>query len=237
MSRTTVLVVDDDPLILRLVSVNLKASHYDVLLASDGESAIEIVGKQMPDLILLDIIMPGIDGDEVCRQIREWSAAPIIVISAKEKMADKVRLLDLGVDDYLTKPFGVEELLARVRAVLRRKLHSETDAVHTTSTFTAGNLEINFATQRVTVSGKDVHLTPIEYDILMQLALNVDKVLTHKFLLDKVWGGGFWDSRTYLRVYIRRLRRKIEPNARNPEYILTRTGVGYCLQSTPPEVN
>ncbi len=230
MSRITVLVVDDDPLILRLISANLKASKYNVLIAADGESALKMMDENLPDLVLLDIMIPGIDGIEVCQRIREWSEVAIIVISAKERMSSKVQLLDLGADDYIVKPFGVEELLARVRAVLRRKGNLN-DGVANIPTFATGDIEVNFVTQQVTVDGKGIHLTPIEYDLLKHFALNSDKVLTHRYLLEKVWGGGFWDAKTYLRVYVRRLRHKIETDAHNPRYILTTPGVGYFLQS------
>ncbi len=230
MSKATVLVVDDDPLIRRLIEANLRTDNsYNVLLATDGESALRLMSMHLPDIVLLDLMMPVIDGIEVCRQIREWSDAAIIVISAKERLEDKVQLLDIGADDYLTKPFGVDELLARMRAVLRRKKDSS-EHDFKAPVFSTGHLKVNFANQRVEVKGKPIHLTPIEYDVLKQFTLNPDKVLTHKYLLEKVWGGSYWDSKEYLRVYVRRLRHKIEEDAHNPQYILTKSGVGYCLQ-------
>ncbi len=236
MSKATVLVVDDDSLILRLINANLKTDNsYNVLLATDGESALKLMSMNQPDIVLLDLMMPVIDGAQVCRQIREWSSAAIIIISAIERIENKVQLLDIGADDYITKPFGVDELLARMRAVLRRKKDS-TEHYHSTPVFSTGYLQVNFANQRVEVKGKTIHLTPIEYDLLKQFTLNPDKVLTHKYLLEKVWGGGRWDAKEYLRVYVRRLRHKIEDNVHNPQYILTKSGVGYCLQRVPSDL-
>lgn len=224
------LVVDDDPLMQRLIGANLKASGYKVLSAYDGESAMDLMAQKMPDLVVLDIMIPGIDGKEICHRIRQWSSVPIIMVSAKTGLSDKVTLLDMGADDYLTKPFAVEELLARIRTALRRKIESRAPA----ETFISGDLQINFANRNVTVVGKHVSLTPTEYDLLSTLALNADKVMTHHQLIALVWGDADPSGTENLRACIRRLRRKIETDPANPIYIRSETGVGYYLQTRDP---
>ena len=230
MKDTTILVVDDDPVIVKFVSANLKARGFNVVTAEDGESSIKVAEQTLPDLIILDIMMPGMDGIEVCRRIREWSKVPIIMLTAKNELNDKVELLNLGADDYITKPFGIEELLARVRAILRRKAGSGTsDAV----VFINDDLEINFAERWVSVVGKQIDLSPTEYDLLRELAQNAGKVLTHQMLLSRVWGSEYGNETEYLRVYIGRLRGKLEADPKKPKHILTKSGVGYCLQKLP----
>ena len=226
MNKIHILVVDDDPAILRLVCTNLKARGYKVSTAVDGEDALEAVEKDFVDLIILDLMMPKLDGVEVCRRIREWSSVPIVVLSARGDEKDKVKCLELGADDYLTKPFGIAELMARIKTALR---HSETSraAAATPSTFTCGDLEINFAMRRVTVGGKEVKLTPTEYSLLQHLAVNQNKVLTHNMLLQSVWGNEYSSEKEYLRVFIGRLRKKLEPDPEKPKYIQTVPGVGY----------
>ncbi len=185
---------------------------------------------ELPDLVILDIMMPKMDGFEVCRRLREWSQIPTIMLSARGDETDKVKCLDLGADDYLTKPFGTRELLARVRAVLRR-----TEATKTVSTpplFTSGDLRISFAQRQVTVAGKEVKLTPTEYSLLQEFVLNAGKTLTHSYLLDRVWGPEYRDEREYLHVFVHRLRTKLEPDATNPKYIMTVPGVGYRFRDT-----
>ena len=172
--------------------------------------------------------MPKLDGVEVCRRIREWSNIPIIILSARGDEKDKVKCLDLGADDYLTKPFGIAELMARIKTALRHSDASRAAPAHP-STFTCGDLEINFAMRRVTVGGTEVALTPTEYSVLQHLAVNVDKVLTHNMLLQRVWGNEYSSEKEYLRVFIGRLRKKLEPNPKNPKYIQTVPGVGYHL--------
>ncbi len=231
MNNTRVLLVDDDPVILKFVGANLKARNFDVTTAEDGESALKAMEQTLPDLVILDIMMPGMDGVEVCRRIREWSRVPVIMLTAKNELNDKVTLLNLGADDYITKPFGIEELLARVRAVLRRKSGAN---IPDTATFVSDDLQINFAERLVTVDSRAVNLSPTEYDLLRELAQNVGKVLTHQMLLSRVWGAEYGNETEYLRVYVGRLRSKIESDPKNPKHILTKTGVGYHLLKHPP---
>ncbi len=225
MGKTHILVVDDDLSISRLLCANLKARGYEVTAVLDGEEALDVVEREFVDLIILDIMMPKMDGVEVCRRVREWSKVPIIMLSARGGEMDKVNCLELGADDYLTKPFGVAELVARVNNALR---HSDTArATPVQSTFSCGDIEINFPARRVTVGGNEVRLTPTEFSLLQQLAVNVDKVLTHRMLLQRVWGEEYYAEKEYLRVFIGRLRKKIELDPENPKYIITIPGVGY----------
>lgn len=227
MDKKHILVVDDDPAILKLLCTNLKTRGYSVSSAADGEDAIRIVEGEVVDLIILDIMMPRLDGVEVCRRVRGWSEVPIIVLSARGDENDKVRCLELGADDYLTKPFGIAELMARVKTALRRSNGFSTSASQ--ASFHSGELEINFAMRHVAVGDREVNLTPTEFNVLQYLALNSDKVLTHSMILQSVWGGEYSSEREYLRVFIRRLRKKIEPNPREPRYLKTLPGVGYYL--------
>ena len=231
MHRLRVLVVDDDPAIIKLIRASLKNEDWDILTAMGGAEALEIVERETLDLVILDILMPKIDGFEVCRRLREWSQIPIIMLSAKSDASDKVRCLNIGADDYITKPFALDELIARVKSVLRRT--EAATAVPTQPSFTSGDLEINFVERRVTVAGNEVRLTPTEYSLLQELALNVGKVFTHSDLLKKVWGLEYGQEREYLRVFIGRLRAKLEPDPANPRYITTVPGVGYKFQATP----
>jgi two-component system KDP operon response regulator KdpE len=226
MKKPRVLVVDDEPETVKYVSTNLRVRGYEVLTAADGQSALQEFDRSLIDLIILDIMMPGPDGFEVCRAIRRQSDVPIIMLSARGQEKDIVHALDLGADDYLTKPFGVEEMLARVRAALRR----------TTPTGSAGrapltidDLTIDFNSRKVSVQDSEVRLTPTEYDLLAHLAINAGRVLTHRSLLQGVWGPEYGDETEYLWAYIRRLRRKLEPDPSNPRYILTQPGVGYSF--------
>jgi DNA-binding response OmpR family regulator len=226
MKRRQILVVDDEPEAVKYVSANLRARGYDVLTAGDGRTALKTFRESVVDLVILDIMMPGPDGFEVCQTVRQRSDVPIIILSARGQEQDIVRALDLGADDYLTKPFGVEEMLARVQAVLRR-------AAQTTSIprppLIVGDLKIDFACRRITVCGSEVQLTPTEYDLLAHLATNAGRVLTHRCLLQSVWGPEYNDEKEYLWAYVRRLRRKVEPDPSNPCYILTQPGVGYSF--------
>jgi two-component system KDP operon response regulator KdpE len=230
MERPRVLVVDDEPETLKYVSINLRARGYDVLTAEEGRTALNVFSESVVDLVILDIMMPGPDGFEVCRAIRRRSGVPIIMLSARGQENDIVRALDLGADDYLTKPFGVEEMLARVRAALRRIPQT---GVTPRPPLVMGDLEISFAARRVTVRGSEVQLTPTEYDLLVHLAINAGRVLTHRALLQAVWGPEYGDETEYLWTYIRRLRRKVEPDPSNPRYILTQPGVGYSFVAPP----
>lgn len=228
MDKTHILVVDDDPAILRLLCTNLKARGYEVTTAIDGEESLKAVERNSVDLIVLDIMMPKLDGVEVCRRIREWSSVPIIVLSARGDEKDKVRCLELGADDYLTKPFGIAELMARIKTALRHYDASRA-ASPQTPTFTCEDLEINFALRRVTLCGTEVKLTPTEFSVLQQLAVNANKVLTHTMLLQTVWGNEYRSEKEYLRVFIGRLRKKIELDPQHPKHIITVPGVGYHL--------
>ena len=225
MNKTRILVVDDELSIIKFLRANLESKGYEVLTAINGAEALQTFEMELPDLVILDIMMPKMDGFEVCRRLREWSQTPIIMLSARGDESDKVKCLDLGADDYITKPFGKDELIARVRAVTRR---TETAAsMPTQPSFTSGDLEISFAQRRVTVAGKEVKLTPTEYTLLQEFVLNAGKVLTHTHLLNKVWGPEYSEEREYLHVFVRRLRAKLEPAPTNPRYIVTVPGVGY----------
>jgi two-component system KDP operon response regulator KdpE len=222
-----ILVVDDEPRVVRLVSEVLKAVGYQVVAASNGKAAIEMVALEQPDLVLLDILLPqGPGGYEVCRRIREFSATPVIMLTAKAQEADILQGFDVGADDYLTKPFSAKELVARVGAVLRRAQQPEEIV---TATLTCGELEINFARHTVEVRGEQLSLTRTEYALLRQLALHVNRIMLHQDLLMNVWGTEYRDDIDYLRAYIHYLRRKLEADPKNPRYILTSPGVGYML--------
>jgi two-component system, OmpR family, KDP operon response regulator KdpE len=224
-NKPVILVVDDEPQILRVMRASLPARGYEVRTASDGDEALDEIGKQMPDIIILDLVMPGMSGLEVCRRVREFSAVPVIVLSAKGSESDKVAALDLGADDYVTKPFGMDELLARVRAVMRRQPASEAGA----SVLEVGDVRIDSDERRVIVAGKEFKLTPKEFDVLKYLACNAGKVVTHRKLLQSVWGWQSSEQTEYLRVVVNQLRRKIEPDPQHPRYILTEPWVGYRL--------
>jgi two-component system KDP operon response regulator KdpE len=220
----TALIIDDEPQIRRALRAGLERNGYMVWLAASGEDGLDTAALHPPDIVILDLAMPGIDGLEVCRQLREWTKVPILVLSVREGEADKIAALDLGADDYLTKPFSLEELLARMRAVLRRaSAEQEPDAPQ----FSAGDLRIDFAHRRVTLSGQELHLTPTEYELLRYMALNPDRVLTHRQLLTKVWGAEYADDTHTLRVHIANLRNKIEPDPTRPQLLHTEPRIGY----------
>ncbi len=223
MKKTRVLIVDDEPETLKYVGANLRARGYDVVTASDGTEALKKAEEDVFDLVLLDITMPGPDGFAVCQALRRQSTVPIIMLSARGQEKDKVRALDLGADDYITKPFGVDELMARVRSVLRRSQQEVT----TGEVLAVGDLVINFAQRKVTRGGEEIRLTPTEYELLVQLARSAGRVLTHPILLQRVWGPEYGEETDYLWAYMRRLRRKIEPDPEHPRYLLTEPGVGY----------
>lgn len=229
MRKTRILVVDDDIGVLKSVRANLQAKDCEMLLAMDGIEALQIIEREFPDLIILDIMMPGMDGFEVCRQVREWSKIPIIMLSARHDVEEKARCLNSGADDYITKPFGVNELIARVRAILRRT--QETGTVLNTPSFTSGSLKINFVGRQVTVGGNEVKLTPTEYSLLQELVLGAGKVFSHATLLGRVWGPEYAEEREYLRVFIGRLRKEIEEDPSKPKHIITIPGVGYRFQT------
>ena len=225
--KTRILVVDDEPRYVWAVKVNLEARGYEVLVARDGQTAIELAASEEPDLIVLDIRMPSLDGYEACQRIREFSAVPIIMLTALAEDADKVKGLDIGADDYVTKPFSAAELLARVRATLRRVELSERK--DPSPVFEAGDLRVYLAQQRVFVYGQEVDLTPTEYRLLCELVKQAGRVLVPEHLLEKVWGMGYEGENRLLRQAVHRLRRKIETDPRNPQYIQTRSGIGYVF--------
>lgn len=227
MDKTHILVVDDDPAILRLLSTNLKARGYHITTATNGEESLEAVQKNIIDLIILDIMMPKLDGVEVCRRIREWSLVPIIILSAKGDEKDKVKCLELGADDYLTKPFGISELMARIKTAFRHCGDPKVNPAQ--ANFSCGDLEINFAMRRVTVRDEEIVLTPTEFSLLQHLAVNSNKVLTHNMILQSVWGNEYSTEKEYLRVFVGRLRKKLEPDPKRPQYIMTVPGVGYHI--------
>ncbi len=224
MSRKPkVLVVDDEPKIRMFIRANLEARGYEVHMAKDGVEAVDAAARVLPDVIVLDVNMPRMDGIEACRRIREWGNMPIIILGVREGEQDKVKALDEGADDYVTKPFGIEELLARIRVALR---HS-TEAAPETPVFVAGDLEIDLSKHIVKRRGEIVKLTRTEYELLAYLAANHDKVLTHRELLHSVWGPEYGDEAEYVRTFIRQLRRKIEDNPATPRFILTESRIGY----------
>src|SRR5947209_12851659 len=232
--KTTIVTADDDPQLLRLVARNLQLEDYEVLTASDGKQALEQVENHTPDLVLLDVMMPKMDGFTVCQRIREFSNVPIIIITARGQDQDKVRGLDMGADDYLTKPFSVDELLARVRAVLRRAQFTANEQAHILrTTISVSDLVVDYAQHLVTMAGQEVPLTPIEYRILAYLAQNVGRVVTQDLLLEHVWGSEYLGESHMLQVNINRLRRKIEADPMHPRYLLTKVGVGYLLAAQP----
>jgi two-component system KDP operon response regulator KdpE len=227
-NKQAVLVVDDDPRLLRLVRVNLEKAGFAVTTASSGAAALEQFDLEVPDAMVLDVTMPGLDGFTLTQRIREVSHVPIIMLTAMSEQTQKVRGLELGADDYITKPFDPDEMVARVRAVLRRsQLQGETDDGHLIH---AGDLTIDFFKRRVEYAGQPVRLTPTEYKLLQQLALQAGKVVPHADLLSKVWGPEYRDETGYLWVYIRSLRQKLEPDPSNPQFILSEPGFGYRFQ-------
>ena len=226
MKRPTILVVDDEAPMRRYLTANLKARGYEVLTAEDGTEALKLLGEQIFDLVILDIMLPGPSGLEVLTALRQNLEVPVLVLSARGREGDKVEALDLGADDYLTKPFGVEELLARVRAALRRSEGSPRGAL---PTYRKDDLEIDFGARQVQRGGALVSLTPREYDVLAYLARNAGRVLTHRQLLQAVWGAEYGEESDYLWTYVRRLRLKLEPDPTAPRYLLTEPGVGYRL--------
>jgi len=221
------LVVEDEPKYIWAITTNLKARGYLVLSAQDGQKAVELAASEEPDLVLLDIKIPGINGYEVCRRIREFSTVPIIMITAMAEEADKVHGLDMGADDYITKPFSVPELLARVKAALRRVEYS--DGLPSNASFQAGDLRVDFTLQRVFLQEQEVELTPTEYRLLSELVKQPGRLLVTDYLVEKVWGHGYEGNEKLIRQAIHRLRKKIEQDPRNPVYIQTRPGLGYMF--------
>jgi len=231
--KTTIVTADDDPQLLRLVARNLEFEGYEVLTATDGQIALEQIERSLPDLVLLDVMMPRMDGFTVCQKVREFSTVPIIIVTARGQDQDKVKALDLGADDYLTKPFSVDELLARVRAVLRRSQFTSPESVQGLQKIASiGDLTIDYTQHLVTMQGKELALSPTEYRILSYLAQNTGRIVTQDLLLEHVWGAEYVGESHMLQVNINRLRHKIEDNPTRPRYIKTKVGIGYVL-TTP----
>jgi two-component system KDP operon response regulator KdpE len=222
-----VLVVDDDPPIRRFLKAGLENDGYELVEAATGRDGIAQAATRSPDLVLLDLGLPDVDGFEVVRRIREWSRVPIIVLSARGQEGDKIRALDSGADDYVTKPFSMGELNARIRVALR---HGARGGEGDSGVIETGELQLDLARRRVTVAGGEVRLTPIEYRLLATLARHVGRVLTHEHLLREVWGPGYTSQHHYLRVYMAQLRHKIERDPARPKLLITEPGVGYRLR-------
>lgn len=229
MNKTLILVVEDDMPVCNLITTTLKTHNYKYIVASNGENAIVEASSHNPDIILLDLGLPDIDGVEVIKRIRTWSNIPIIVISARSEDTDKIEVLDSGADDYLTKPFSVEELLARLRVTQRRLAMMQTDKTMNNSVFVNGKLKIDYAAGCTYVNEMELHLTPSEYKILCLLAQNVGKVLTHTYMSQKIWGRSMENDIASLRVFMATLRKKIESEPDSPQYIQTHIGVGYRM--------
>jgi two-component system KDP operon response regulator KdpE len=222
---TRVLVVDDEPQISRALAVNLKARDYDVDIASTGEKALDLAARRHPDAVVLDLGLPGISGIDVIKGLRGWTAVPIIVLSVRESERDKVQALDAGADDYVTKPFGMDELLARLRAALRRAAPNEEEAVVETAHFS-----VDLAAKRITTPGGEVRLTPTEWHVVEVLVRNHGKLVSQRQLLKEVWGPTYEDETNYLRVFMAQIRRKLEPNPAQPCYFITEPGMGYRFE-------
>jgi two-component system KDP operon response regulator KdpE len=222
-----ILVVDDEPQITRVLRTSLSSQGYDIRVANDGETALEIMKDWCPDLVITDLSMPNMDGLELCRRLRAGTKIPIVVLSVRGEERTKVQALDAGADDYVTKPFGIEELLARVRATLRRAPVAENGQ---NSLIETGDFRIDLAAHKVTVRRRDVHLTPKEFDLLVYLARHAGKVVTHRALLGAIWGGQSTEQVEYLRVFVGQLRKKLEPENSSPRYLVTEPWVGYRFE-------
>lgn len=221
-----ILVIEDEPQIRRFLRATLTTHRYQLIEADSAQAGLEQTARHQPDLIILDLGLPDRDGLDVARQLREWTHTPIIVLSARDQEHDKITALDEGADDYLTKPFGVGELLARIRVALRHANRQEPDS---SPSFSVGNLQVDLARRQVFIDGQEVHLTPLEYKLLATLVRHAGKVLTHRHLLRDVWGAGYATETHYLRVYMGQLRHKLEADPTRPRYLRTEPGVGYRL--------
>lgn len=228
MNNLLILVVEDDAPVRNLIGTTLKTHGYDYITVTNGENAVMQASSNNPNVVLLDLGLPDIDGVDVIKKIRTWSEMPIIVISARAEDQDKIDALDAGADDYLTKPFSVQELLARIR-VTERRLSAMQSANKSESVFVNGNLKIDYAAGCAYLSDEELHLTPIEYKLLCLLSRNVGKVLTHTFITQKIWGAAWESNIASLRVFMATLRKKIEPSADSPQYIQTHVGIGYRM--------
>ncbi len=230
LGKARVLVIDDEPEIRRAVRIGLAGAEFSVEWAPTGEQGMDLLTRWHPDVVILDLSLPDMDGMEVCRRLRSWSSVPIIVLSVRGSDQDKIGALELGADDYLTKPFSMGELLARIRVALRHAAHAGGGS-GSEAQFQTGDLMIDFEHRRVMVAQNEARLTPTEYEVLKYLAMNVGKVVTHRALLRAVWGPAYEEEAHYLRVFVGQLRRKIEPDPSRPRYLLTEPGIGYRLQS------
>ncbi|HEX5548103.1 MAG TPA: response regulator transcription factor [Ktedonobacterales bacterium] len=229
--KARVLVIDDEPEIRRAVQLGLASGEFTVAWAPNGQRGLEMVAQWHPDIVLLDLSLPDIDGIEVTRALRSWSAVPILILSVRSGDADKITALELGADDYLTKPFSMGELRARISVALRHAAHAASGGTGDGARFTTGGLTLDFARRQVLVNEREVHLTPTEYEVLKYLAMHAGQVVTHRTLLRAVWGPDYEDEAHYLRVFIGQLRRKIEPEPGRPRYLLTEPGIGYRLRA------
>jgi two-component system KDP operon response regulator KdpE len=225
---TKVLVIDDEAPILHALRINLAARKYEVSTATDGAGGLAAMARDRPDVLILDLGLPDMDGTDVIRGVRGWTSTPIIVLSAWGQESQKVAALDAGADDYVTKPFGMDELLARLRAAVRRAAPGPAEPVVTTADFT-----VDLSAKRVVRDGADVRLTPTEWQLLEQLVRNADRLVSQRHLLQEVWGPAYLDQASYLRVYVANLRRKLEPNPARPRYLLTEAGMGYRFSPGP----
>jgi two-component system KDP operon response regulator KdpE len=221
-----VLIVDDEPQIRRTLELNLAARGFAVDQATSGEMALELAARVHPDLVIVDLGLPGIDGIDVVRQLRTWGRVPILVLSARDSEASKVAALDAGADDYVTKPFGINELLARVRAAIRRAAVPEEEAVVTTPDFS-----VDLAAKRVSAGGHEIRLTPTQWHLVEVLVRNQGRLVTQRQLLQEVWGPGYGDESHYLRVFMAQIRRKLEPDPSRPRYFVTEAGMGYRFEA------
>ncbi len=227
-NKALILIVEDDECICNFISAILTSNDYNVIKADKGKEAVSMTASHVPDLILLDLGLPDMDGMEVLKNIRLWNSVPVIVVSARGHEREKVEALDMGADDYITKPFGPSELLARIRTALRHSRKGINGGAADSQKFAVGELEINYLKRNITIAGKVVHLTPIEYKIIVLLSIHVGKVLTHDFIIKEIWGPYTNENQT-LRVNMANIRRKLEANPAEPEYILTEVGVGYRM--------
>ena len=229
MNKPLILVVEDDRPVRNLITTTLKTNDYRYLVATDGEKAILLASSHNPDIVLLDLGLPDMDGVQVIQNIRSWSNLPIIVLSARSEESDQIEALDAGADDYLTKPFSVEELLARLRVIQRRLSYMTAEMLAANSVFINGKLRVDYAGGCAYLDGQELHLTPIEYKLLCLLSKNVGKVLTHTFLTQNIWGRNWDNDVASLRVFMATLRKKLEPEPDSPQYIQTHIGVGYRM--------
>lgn len=230
--RPRILVVDDEPQLIRVLRTGLKSRGYDIRAASDGLAGLELFTDWHPDLVITDLAMPNVDGLEFCRRLRDISQVPIIVLSAKGEEKTKVEALDIGADDFVTKPFGIDELLARVRASLRRANAPPINEA-TQTRLDVADFHVDLGSREVKVRDKEIHLTPKEFDLLIYFIKHSGKVLTHRTLLSAIWGGNYVEQNEYLRVFVGNLRKKIEPDASAPRYILTEPWIGYRFDPGP----